>query len=150
MDNKSQPTKICSSCKQEQPVESFALRNSKRRHNRCKTCQAEYCKKHYQDNKSRYIARSKLSNKDLAQRNRDFVNSIKESFACFDCGSKYPACAMDFDHREGHTKEYNVSKMVAHSLGLDRIKSEIAKCDLVCANCHRIRTYKRLHAQIAK
>jgi hypothetical protein len=49
---------------------------------------------------------------------------------------------MDFDHVSGK-KENNVGTMVAHGWNRDRVLAEIAKCDLVCANCHRIRTKKR-------
>lgn len=49
---------------------------------------------------------------------------------------------MDFDHVRGE-KFANVSKMVNTCEKLSRIEDEIAKCDLVCSNCHRIRTEKR-------
>ena len=47
---------------------------------------------------------------------------------------------MDFDHRAGETKAYNVGSMFAHHYSRELIEAEIAKCDLVCANCHRVRT----------
>jgi hypothetical protein len=50
---------------------------------------------------------------------------------------------MDFDHREGTTKKYNVGSMFAHHHSKASIEEEVAKCDLVCSNCHRIRTQKR-------
>jgi hypothetical protein len=49
---------------------------------------------------------------------------------------------MDFDHREGETKLFNLSSAWVRG-GLSKIKEEIAKCDVVCANCHRLRTYRR-------
>jgi len=62
---------------------------------------------------------------------------------CCDCGKSFPACCMDFDHRMGCVKQYNVGSMFAHHYSRGLIEMEIAKCDLVCANCHRIRTQKR-------
>lgn len=62
---------------------------------------------------------------------------------CQDCGGKFPTCCMDFDHREGTTKSYNVGSMFAHHYARELIETEIVKCDLVCANCHRIRTRNR-------
>ena len=50
---------------------------------------------------------------------------------------------MDFDHRDATTKTFIVSDIVNHS-GMKAILEEIAKCDLVCSNCHRIRTFSRL------
>jgi len=54
---------------------------------------------------------------------------------------------MDFDHVRGD-KEFTVSKAVqrAYALTLSRVRAEIAKCDVVCANCHRIRTERRRYA----
>jgi hypothetical protein len=62
---------------------------------------------------------------------------------CADCGNEFPTCCMDFDHRPGTEKVNNVGTMFAHHWSQERILAEIAKCDLVCANCHRIRTQAR-------
>ena len=71
-----------------------------------------------------------------------WMNEIK-SQPCHDCGNRFPICCMDFDHREGTTKKYNVGSMFAHHHSKESIEEEVAKCDLVCSNCHRIRTQKR-------
>lgn len=65
-----------------------------------------------------------------------------KSCPCKDCGNKFPACCMDFDHARG-TKKFNVGSMFAHHYSRKLIEHEIKKCDLVCSNCHRIRTQKR-------
>ena len=49
---------------------------------------------------------------------------------------------MDFDHRPGEIK-VDIIKNLVNSGSLDTVKAEIAKCDLVCAVCHRIRTAER-------
>jgi len=61
---------------------------------------------------------------------------------CADCGDRFPPCAMDFDHRDPQTKRYAVSRMIGRA-GIERILEEVAKCDIVCANCHRLRTFSR-------
>lgn len=61
---------------------------------------------------------------------------------CADCGQRFPPCAMDFDHRDGLTKREAVTRLVGRA-GLRRILEEVAKCDIVCANCHRSRTAAR-------
>lgn len=58
---------------------------------------------------------------------------------CADCGIQYPPYVMDFDHRPGEVKMENVGAMSRFSE--EAIAAEIAKCDLVCANCHRERTF---------
>jgi len=60
---------------------------------------------------------------------------------CMDCGVKYPKVVMDFDHVRGD-KKANVSKMVANTVSVETLQKEIDKCDVVCSNCHRLRTYK--------
>jgi rRNA-processing protein FCF1 len=61
---------------------------------------------------------------------------------CADCGGHFEACAMDFDHRDPAAKRYTVTRMIGRA-GTERILAEVAKCDIVCANCHRLRTFDR-------
>lgn len=59
-----------------------------------------------------------------------------------DCGIKYPKYVMDFDHRDPVTKRFSIGADIG-SMSLTRIVEEAAKCDVVCANCHRERTHGR-------
>jgi hypothetical protein len=61
---------------------------------------------------------------------------------CADCGQTYPSLLMDFDHRDASRKRYLVSQMPGR-VKLSTLLDEIARCDVVCANCHRVRTYCR-------
>lgn len=61
---------------------------------------------------------------------------------CMDCGGRFRACSMDFDHRDPGEKRYTVTRMIGRA-GTPRILAEVAKCDTVCANCHRLRTFER-------
>lgn len=79
-----------------------------------------------------------LSRKTLVK-----IEQIKAS-PCMDCENSYPPECMDFDHRDPEQKIAGVGHVMACRLAWTRIEAEIAKCDLVCANCHRIRTKKRL------
>lgn len=74
---------------------------------------------------------------------RDRVQSLKEATPCTDCGISYPYVVMQFDHVRGD-KVANVSRLVARLAAWHRIEAEIAKCELVCANCHALRTHRRL------
>jgi len=71
-----------------------------------------------------------------------FLAKIKDN-NCSDCGKKFHSCQMDFDHRPNEIKRYNISRMVGRGYCLSMIEKELAKCELVCAWCHRIRTYIR-------
>lgn len=78
---------------------------------------------------------------------RDAIIAIK-SAPCMDCGGRFHHVAMDFDHRPEENKTGEVSYL-ARSATLEALLAEIAKCDLVCANCHRVRTYGR-SSEVAK
>lgn len=58
-----------------------------------------------------------------------------------DCGYNEHPAALDYDHRPDTSKCFNLGSTVTWSIA--RIDEEIAKCDVVCANCHRIRTFNR-------
>jgi hypothetical protein len=61
---------------------------------------------------------------------------------CADCGGRFQSCSMDFDHRDPRQKHSPVPAMIGRA-GDARILAEVAKCDIVCANCHRTRTHER-------
>ncbi len=68
---------------------------------------------------------------------------VHKAAPCTDCGGRYPAGVMEFDHRSPADKVADVAVMVHKRHPLSLIFAEIAKCVLVCANCHRIRTITR-------
>jgi hypothetical protein len=72
---------------------------------------------------------------------RSYVNILKSSTPCLDCRQTFPACVMDFDHVRG-SKLADISHILSHISNYSRqiLLTELSKCELVCANCHRIRT----------
>jgi hypothetical protein len=72
----------------------------------------------------------------------EYVNAVKAS-PCTDCKQCFHPAAMEFDHLPGSTKSFNIAALVHRAGKLDLIKAEISKCELVCSNCHRVRTWKR-------
>ena len=82
------------------------------------------------------------SNINRYKRNQEWLNSIKKSMGgCVDCGFDGHPAALDFDHLPGSEKLFNIGQQKFRSQ--KQLKEEIAKCELVCANCHRIRTVTR-------
>lgn len=70
---------------------------------------------------------------------REYVAEVKRSAVCHDCGKTYPPCVFHFDHVPGRgPKLFNVGN---GDYAIETVKAEIAKCDIVCANCHAIRTW---------
>ena len=61
---------------------------------------------------------------------------------CMDCRGVFPSVCMDFDHRPDEAKLFTISHGKGQ-YGEEKILAEIAKCDVVCANCHRLRTFGR-------
>lgn len=104
--------------------------------------QKRYAKEWYLRNKRLTISRSKISTAKLKKRNLEYIKNIKKNVPCVDCGNKYHFVAMDFDHT-GTDKLHNVSRLANNAVSIAVLDAEIAKCELVCSNCHRIRTYIR-------
>jgi L-lysine 2,3-aminomutase len=82
------------------------------------------------------------------RRQAALLDSLRD-VPCADCGNHFPPCSMDFDHRDPSTKRSNVPAMIGRA-GDARILVEVAKCDIVCANCHRARTVKRREGAIER
>lgn len=94
-------------------------------------------KRYYERNKNLYKIKNDKRRIELSE----FVIALKQK-PCMDCGVIYTHYAMDFDHRDKSKKLASISKMINyHSYSKKKILEEIKKCDLVCANCHRKRTY---------
>lgn len=68
-----------------------------------------------------------------------FLRDYKLEKGCLDCGYKAHHAALQFDHVKGEKV-----KNVCHTKSIESAKIEIEKCEVVCANCHHIRTFNRL------
>ena len=85
-----------------------------------------------------------MAEKNRARRN--YMYALKAR-PCMDCGGKFPPECMDFDHRPESSKEFTIG--VSMHRNWERMMKETQKCDIVCANCHRIRTLKRKRERMA-
>ena len=142
-------TKICLHCQK-----TFSILD-----NRAKI--KKFCSKQCREKKWSIDNRKELNEKVRAYRARRYqkegrwrdegpkARSLKawmiqlKSNPCTDCKGIFPVCCMDFDHKKGTIKSYNLGSMFAHHYSRELIESELAKCELVCSNCHRIRTRDR-------
>ena len=121
--------KVCIQCKKEKLNSLFKNRSLK-----CNACRWINTKPKVIPSKQAEAVRKHQ------QKIRDEVNSYKESRPCTDCFIFWPYYVMEFDHLKD--KLFDVSQGIG-SVSYDKLWKEIAKCELVCANCHRIRTYLR-------
>lgn len=127
--------KKCSQCGLMLSLPFFHKKGSGTR-DRCKACSKLYHQEHYRLNKQKYIEAALATRKAI----RQFVDEAKKG-PCVDCKRSFPPYVMDFDHI-ADDKVMNISQLVLWG-SLRRVKDEIAKCELVCSNCHRIRTHNR-------
>lgn len=104
-------------------------------------------KTHYQRNKKYYLDKVKTRKRLLI----NLIETYKSGKRCVDCNCvpNY-TCVLDFDHLPKYTKIMEVSVMVRRGQSWESILKEIQKCELVCANCHRIRTWNRTHGSVAQ
>ena len=95
---------------------------------------------YYDRNKDR-LREDRAARRDEAKlRNKQFVLDYLLTHPCVDCDEADPV-VLEFDHLGD--KEVDISALLSNGSSLSRIKKEIAKCEVVCANCHRRRTAKR-------
>jgi hypothetical protein len=96
----------------------------------CKSCETEYAKE-------RYEAR------------RSFINSYKTEIGCQHCGYNEHPVALEFDHIDPSTKKFSIGSQLM-SMSWKSIHEEIAKCQVLCANCHQIHTYESNHYAVRR
>lgn len=133
--------KRCTGCRKLLPLSAF----SKKRdglNTRCKKCCAHYYKHIYKANPKR---RQQIVEAVARRRKKivEFIRNLKDGKPCADCGKPYPYYVMDFDHVRGK-KVVELSRLATRKGWSEKkILVEAKKCDIVCANCHRLRTHKR-------
>lgn len=131
----------CGRCHREKPLEEFAWR--RKAHGQldtyCRPCRAAYKQEHYRAHRQRYIdAAAKRKRRVVAERVAFLVAYLREN-PCVDCGETDPV-VLEFDHLRD--KKFSISKGL-HDRNWQSVLDEIAKCEVVCANCHRRRTARR-------
>lgn len=135
---------ICCDCKLDLSETDFHLhaRNKTGRNSFCKKCQSAYGKAWYARNKKMHKQATYL--RKLRAKKENF-KKLKEFFIskkCSDCGHQ-DMRVLEFDHLDPTTKTKHVSTLMGDGSSWAKILVEIEKCDIVCANCHRIRTQDR-------
>lgn len=136
--------KKCSRCKQIKQRSQFYRKSSNPDglDYHCKDCQNSYAKIQYGRNKAVYIEKAKRNKAKQVAKLVPWIVELK-SRPCMDCGGKFPPYVMDFDHLDPDLKVSNISAMVNVGMSQEVIQRELNKCELVCSNCHRIRSFKR-------
>lgn len=97
----------------------------------------EYMKEWYKKNKAKHIE----YNNNSKRARKDRFQEFKATLSCARCGFSHPA-VLDFHHLDPTKKASILSKMVNDGLAWKTIMAEVAKCEVLCANCHRIEHYQ--------
>jgi hypothetical protein len=132
--------KLCTGCGRVRPIAEYAVKNKGRgtRAAWCRACRSAYGKNHYQRNRDKYLAKAKRRR----HRERDnywaWLMRYLQCHPCVDCGETDPVL-LQFDHRDGTEKLDTIGALLSGSSWATFL-AEVAKCDVRCANCHRVRT----------
>ncbi len=124
--------KKCCRCTEYKPIEDFIIRKP----NEARTWRVLWCAPCRE--KPRRINVDEATGFTYKDK-RAFIQSLKAK-PCHDCGQQFHFSAMDFDHVRGD-KQFNLAAPAGWVY--DEILAEVAKCDVVCSNCHRVRTFNR-------
>ena len=135
-------TRVCNHCGLTKSIDEFNWRWKQlgKKQRTCRDCQNEQKKNWYKNNKRTHkenVYQNKLENIQAA---REYVWDYLLAHPCGACGESDPT-VLEFDHVEG-IKRTEVTKLVRDGYSLRIIKEEISKCVVLCANCHKRKTYK--------
>ena len=137
--------RFCSTCLIAKETSDFFYRNknTNKLHAQCKTCyttkRRETWRDHYHKYGSSYrkraVERTKGIRNDLRQRMLEYL----QDKTCVVCGIN-DVRVLEFDHVNRATKSFSIARALTNTFSWSRILEEIAKCQILCANCHKIKT----------
>ena len=102
--------------------------------------EVDFQKQWYQKNKEKIKERHAAYRKEHKPTLVAWLADYKSRISCMDCGEVFPAC-LHFHHRNASEKRFTISAAIRMCVCVEEILIEIAKCDVVCANCHTKRHY---------
>lgn len=99
----------------------------------CKACHVEYGRKRVEADRDHFLKYQRKRRETVL----DQLAALRAEKGCETCGEKHPAC-LDYHHRDGEQKKFSISQEAArNNRNLEYLKEEIAKCAILCSNCHR-------------
>ncbi len=134
----------CGRCQRRLPISAFG-RYGAGHQAWCRACKKKYDAEWYRANRAKRRAKVRADRQNYVA----WLDALKEGRPCADCGRTYPPYVMEWHHLPGTEKKLVLGDVRGSSHGKKRILAEIAKCELVCANCHRERTFGARAAESA-
>lgn len=134
--------RVCTKCQEEKEEKHFKWKNraKRKRQSICPSCQSVASKKHYQNNKNKYLKRARENNRRYYFNNHKKLFEYLKDKCCTDCGET-DSVVLEFDHVKEKTS--NVCDLMNQRVSWEKVLKEISKCEIRCANCHRRITFKR-------
>ncbi len=134
--------KKCTRCEENLSIDNFPIMNKKtgKISSMCLECKREYDREYWENNKE---TKSEIKNenaKNNRKSKRKYIVDLLKKSKCVDCNNS-DWRVLEFDHKDRETKSFNIADSVQYSI--EKIQKEIDKCDIVCANCHNIRTIEQ-------
>lgn len=138
----------CNKCSVEKSPEDFHWKDKKnqKRSNQCKSCEREYGKNWYKNNSKRQVELTKARTKKSVKEKKRYVFDYLKKNPCIVCGEKNPI-KLEFDHVRAEKKN-SICQLVIDGCGWEALQNEIAKCEVRCANCHKLKTAQDYNWQI--
>ena len=135
--------KVCSRCNISKEATEFRKRSAVSHGLTawCKQCFSEYDRERYK-NSDKERQRKKRNQKLVIEKSRNYIWEYLSNNPCIQCGESDPV-VLEFDHVDRNTKVNNVSELLKFSI--EKVKKEIEKCQVLCANCHRRKTAKQFN-----
>lgn len=136
----------CTHCKRLLSEENFnwKVKNIRRSHH-CRECSRDYVKKHYREHIDYYLTKAKRRNIQVKDKLEEYISKYLLSHPCVDCAIDN-ILVLEFDHIDHDLKINDVSTMIRKGFSFEKIVQEIEKCQVRCANCHRIKTAKEINS----
>ena len=101
----------------------------------------EYMRGWYQKNKAKHISYVRKRDRRIGE----WFKEYKKSLSCESCGENHPAC-LDFHHERPEDKKFDLGRPRNRS-SFKVLKAEIAKCRVLCSNCHRKEHWNQMHRE---
>lgn len=139
-------SKKCSKCLRmlDESEFNWKFRNIRLQYH-CKDCSRKYIRNHYNNNLKYYIEKARVRNKMIKDIGTSYLGPYLLSHPCVDCGEK-DILVLEFDHRDRTKKISEIRNIIQRGGTLDKVKKEVEKCDVRCANCHRRKTEKETNS----
>jgi len=134
--------KICTTCKLPKSLTEFNKNRCRKDGYQtfCRDCGKIRSKRYYSENRENHIKVTISRKREIVKANQQLLCEYLCTHPCVDCGEK-DIIALDFDHLRD--KRDNISSILGDGHSWNTIVAEIAKCEVVCANCHRRREASR-------